>query len=103
MSVTTEIALFPLDKGEHVSEYVSKVVAYIRDLQIPYQLTAMGTIYETENLDLALNIISGAYEILEPHSNRVYCTAKFDINKLKNNALQSKVDAVEKRIGNVKR
>lgn len=103
MSVTTEISIFPLDKGDHLSEYVGNVVAYIRSLDVEYRLNAMGTVFETDTMSQALDIINEAYKILEPDCNRVYCTAKFDINKNRSNAIDGKIESVEKKIGDVKK
>ncbi len=44
MSVLMEFAIFPTDKGESVSKYVSKVINMIDKSGIRYQLTPMGTI-----------------------------------------------------------
>ena len=50
MSVLIEFAMFPTDKGESVSQYVSQVIKMIRESGFPYQLTAMGTIFETQEM-----------------------------------------------------
>ncbi len=83
MSVLTNFAIFPTDKGESVSEYVSKVVEMISKSGFEYKLTAMGTIFETENFEQALEILNKSYIILKPYSNRVYCSANFDIQTSK--------------------
>lgn len=101
MSVLLEFAIFPTDKGDSVSQDVSKVIEMIRDSGVPYQLTAMGTLIETQTLPEALNIINRSYEILGENSNRVYSTMSMDIQKNKHNRLKTKVDAIENKIGSV--
>ncbi|MCX7863308.1 MAG: MTH1187 family thiamine-binding protein [Bacteroidales bacterium] len=101
MSVLMEFAMFPTDKGESVSAYVSQVIQMIRECGYPYKLTAMGTIVETENMDQALEIVKKAYQTLEPHSQRVYSTIKFDIRKGAQNRLEGKIKSIENKIGNV--
>ncbi len=101
MSVLMEFAMFPTDKGESVSVYVSKVIEMIRNSGYTYKLTAMGTIVETDTIDQALNIIQQAYSILEPHSQRVYSTVKFDIRKNAHNRLEGKIQSIEEKIGKV--
>lgn len=71
MSVLLEFAMFPTDKGESVSPYVSKVIEMIRDSGTIYQLTPMGTIIETETMPEALAIVQKAYDVLEPDCDRV--------------------------------
>jgi uncharacterized protein (TIGR00106 family) len=101
MSVLLEFAMFPTDKGESVSQYVSQVIKMIDESGVSYQLTPMGTIVETETMDEALVIIKKAYEVLEPHANRIYSSLKFDIRKGKSNRLKQKIASVEKHIGAV--
>lgn len=101
MSVLTEFAMFPTDKGTSVSQYVSKIIEMIRESGHTYQLTAMGTIIETNTLEEAFEIIGNAYKKLEPFSERVYSTVKFDIQKNKDNRLTSKIKSIESKIGAV--
>ena len=46
MSVLVEFAMFPTDKGESVSEYVSRVVKMFKESDVNYQLTPMGSVFE---------------------------------------------------------
>jgi len=101
MSVLIEYAMFPTDKGEAVGKYVSEIIKMIRDSGYPYQLTAMGTIIETDTMKEALNLIENSYKILEPFSNRVYSSIKIDIRKGQNNRLKSKIETIENQIGKV--
>lgn len=101
MSVLMEFAMFPTDKGESVSEYVSKILLLIKESGYSYKLTAMGTIVETESVDEALQLLSKAYKAIEEYSNRIYCTAKFDIRKGKTNRLEGKINSIKNKIGDV--
>jgi len=103
MSVLLEFAMFPTDKGESVSPYVSKVLAMINNSEVNYQLTPMGTIIETATLPEALSIVQKAYELLEPDCDRVYSSLKLDIRKGKENCMANKIKAIENRIGEVKK
>ena len=103
MSVLMEFAMFPTDKGGSVSEYVSKVIDMIRTEANSYKLTAMGTIVETNSFVEALEILQKAHDILEPVSERIYSSVKFDVRKGKNNRLEGKIKSVEEKIGEVKK
>jgi len=98
MSVLLEFAMFPTDKGESVSEYVSRIIAFIDKSGVQYQLTPMGTIVETETFDEALDIVKGAYETLEMDCNRVYSSLKFDIRKNQDNRMLKKMQSIEDKI-----
>ena len=101
MSVLLEFAMFPTDKGDSVSEYVSEIIKMIKNSGFNYKLTAMGTIIETETLDEALGIVNRSYQVLEPHSKRVYSSLKLDIRKEKSNRLETKIKSIESKIGRV--
>ena len=90
MSVLLEFAMFPTDKGESVSEYVSRIIQTIDESGFPYSLTAMGTIVEVDRLDEALDVVRKAYEQLEGDCSRVYSSIKLDIRKGKSRTTQTK-------------
>ena len=94
MSVIMEFAIFPTDKGAHVSQYVKQVIEMIDALPFQSQLTPMGTIVECDSMEECLNIISKANAILEPNAERVYCTAKFDNKVDKSNQMDYKIKAI---------
>ena len=101
MSVLVEFAMFPTDKGESVSEYVSRIIKMFKESNINYQLTPMGTVFEVENIEEATHIINNSYKQLESDCNRVYTTIKMDIRKNKNNRMKQKISSIEKKIGKV--
>lgn len=103
MNVLLEFAMFPTDKGISVSEYVSQIIDMVRNTGYPYKLSAMGTIVETPDMAKATEILNKAQQILEPHSDRIYCTAKFDIKKSEMGRLEGKIASVESKIGKVNR
>ena len=100
MSVLVEFAIFPTDKGESVSGYVSRILKMFKEDDVPYQLTPMGTIFETDTMAQALKIIENAYERLAPDCNRIYATVKFDIRKSANR-MKKKIESIEKQIGKI--
>ena len=101
MSVLVEFAMFPTDKGESASPYVSKIVQMISLSGISYKLTPMGTVFETSDIHSALSLIEKAYLLLEPDCNRVYSTVKFDIRKNRDNCMQKKIESIENKIGKI--
>ncbi len=98
MSVVMNFAMFPTQRAGSASPYVSKVVEKVRSLGYENQLTAMGTLVETETLAEALNIINEAYSVLESDHERVYVTVNIDIRKGKSNRIRSKVQSIEDKL-----
>ncbi|HXK55677.1 MAG TPA: MTH1187 family thiamine-binding protein [Gammaproteobacteria bacterium] len=104
MSVLLEFSMFPTDKGESVSEQVSLVIAEIRDSGLPYRLTPMGTIVETDLLGQALDLVERCYQVLDRAGcQRVYASLKLDIRQGRSNGMQSKLDSIREKIGEVSR
>jgi uncharacterized protein (TIGR00106 family) len=103
MSVLLEFAMFPTDKGESVSAYVSRIIKMIDKETISYQLTPMGTIIETETMQEALAFVQKAYDQLEPDCDRVYSSLNFDIRKSGKNRMEGKIQSIENKIGIVKK
>jgi len=100
MSVLLEFSIFPTDKGESVSTYVSEVVRMIRDSGFDYRLTPMGTVIETEEVSEALAVVERAAGILrERDCRRVYSSIKLDIRVGKRGRLKQKIRSVEEKIG----
>lgn len=103
MSVLVEFAMFPTDKGVSVSEYVCRIIKMMDESGVDYQLTPMGTIFETETMTEALKMIERSYNVLEKDCARVYSSVKFDIQTEKSNRMISKVKSIEMKIGTVKK
>ncbi len=98
MSVLLELSLFPVDQGASLSRFVAPIVDLIAASGHPYQLTAMGTIVETEALSEALTLIDQAYQLLAAQgAQRVYANAKFDIRDGVSGRLSAKVASVERQ------
>jgi len=93
--------MFPTDKGSSVSHFVSKIIEMIRNDYPVYKLTPMGTIVETTSLKDALEIVEKSYKLLENDSDRVYVSINLDIQKNKDNRMQSKIKSIENKIGPV--
>jgi len=98
MSFLVEFAMFPTDKGESVSNYVSRIIKMIDSLGIPYKLTPMGTVFEANTMEEALEVINNAYKQLEPDCNRIYTAIKMDIRKGAQNRMEGKIKSVEKKL-----
>ncbi|MFO8000051.1 MAG: MTH1187 family thiamine-binding protein [Marinilabilia sp.] len=101
MSVLLNFAMFPTDKGASVSEYVGKVIHFVRESGVAYRLNPMGTTIETETMEEALAIVNQAYKILEPHAGRIYSTINIDARKGPMGRMDGKMNSVESKIGEV--
>lgn len=98
MSVLMEFSMFPTDKGESVSEYVSKIIDMIDKSGVSYKLTPMGTVIEVDNFSEALKILDASHKELEGDCNRIYSSIKFDIRRDKKGRIESKQKSIESKL-----
>ncbi len=102
MSYLVSLSIFPTDKGESVSPYVSKVIKLIKESGLPYKLTPMATIVETEDISEVFKLMEKAYKILQEEGcNRIYTVMTVDYRKGRSNRMEQKVRSVEEKIGEV--
>ncbi len=103
MSVLLNFAIFPTDKGgKGISEYVSKVLKMIDESGVSYKLNPMGTTIETETVAEALGVVQKAYEVLEPHADRIYSAITIDVRKDRKNGMEQKITSIEEKVGKIK-
>lgn len=94
MSVTVNLSLFPLDKGQDLAAYVGRAVGIIRKSGLPSQLGPMGTAIEGE-YDEVMAVVKACHDALREDCERVYMTVSIDSRQGPGGRLQSKVQSVE--------
>ncbi len=92
--VLVEFAMFPTDKGESVSKYVSQIIDHIDKSGLNYRLTPMGTILEG-TWEEVFNVIGECFKILESQANRIYSVIKVDYRRGEQSRMQSKVEKIK--------
>ena len=99
--ITADLCIIPMGIEESgVGEYVAKAVKIIEKSGLNYQITAMGTQIETNNLKTLYEVCAEVQEsIFEMGINRVYTVLKIDDRRDKENrTLEAKTKSVEDRI-----
>jgi uncharacterized protein (TIGR00106 family) len=100
MSVIVQFSIFPVDKGESLSEYVADSIRIIEQSGLPYTIGPMGTSIEGQWDDI-MAVITRCFNELSKKSSRVYLTMNADWRKDKDNRLTAKVDSVRKKLQGV--
>lgn len=95
--VLLEFSMSPFDKGEGLSEYVSRSIDIIDKSGLPYQLTPMGTIIEGE-WEQVMGVVTACYKRMSEDCNRISTTIRIDYRAGQSGRLKSKVAAVERRL-----
>lgn len=98
MAMLLEFSMFPLGKGESVSEYVARSLDIIDKSGLDYRMNSMGTVVEGE-IDELMALVKQCFERMSQDCNRVECTMKFDWRRGATGRLTGKVESVEKRLG----
>jgi len=93
-----EFSIWPMDKGESVSTYVARCLDIVDRSGLPYKLGPLGTCIEGEWPEV-MAVIQKCQEALAVDCNRITCTVKLDWRKGQSGRLDSKVAAVERKLG----
>lgn len=96
--VLLEFSMSPMDKGESVSAYVSRSLDIISNSGVAYRLNPMGTVLEGE-WDDVMSVVKQCYEKMSSDCNRITCGIKIDYRKGKSGRLDSKMAAIEQKLG----
>jgi uncharacterized protein (TIGR00106 family) len=97
MSLLIDFSIFPLDKGESVSAYVTRVVKIIKESGLTYKLGPMGTSIEGE-WDEVMKVVARCFEDLNKDCDRVYFAIKGDYRKRGEKRIGAKVNSVERKL-----
>jgi uncharacterized protein (TIGR00106 family) len=97
MSLVIDFSMFPLDKGESVSQYVARLMRVIQESGLPHKLGPMGTSIEGEWRQV-MAVVAHCFEELSADCERVYFTIKGDYRKKGKGRITAKVESVEKKM-----
>lgn len=96
--VLLEFSMAPRGHEQSLSADVACIVDIIDRSGLPYQLTAMGTLLEGE-WDQVMGVVSACFEALKTDCPRISVHLKADYRAGRSGRLQSKIEAVEQRLG----
>ena len=99
--ITCDFAILPVGtETTECKDYVTAAVQAIKDSELSYQLTGMGTQIEADNLEELYAAIAKAQEaVFEVGIGRVYTVIKIDDRRdLDNRTLDAKVDTVNEML-----
>ena len=97
MSLLINFSIFPLDKGESVSQYVVRAVKIIKNSGLIYELGPMGTSIEGE-WDEVMDVVTRCFEELKRDCSRVYLGITGDYRKKGKDRITAKVKSVEEKL-----
>ena len=94
--IIAEITVVPLGTGTpSVSRYVAKAVEELKKLGLKTEVTAMGTIFEAEDLSLILEAFKAVHEsVFAQGAERVVTSLRIDERRDKEGSIEQKVRSV---------
>ena len=78
MSLMTFVSMTPLGKGESVSQYVAKAVSAIQGSALPYVVTPMGTIMESDTWDEVMSVLKHGFQEMQKECTTISIVIKID-------------------------
>ena len=93
-----EFSVFPIGKGEGLSQYVSQIIKMIDESGLEYRLNPMGTVVEGE-WDEVLDLIKRCHREMRRFSTRVITNISIDDREGAFGRITGKIESVEKTLG----
>ena len=96
--VMLEFSIFPIDKGESLSPYVSRCLDIVDRSGVAYKINPMGTVLEGD-WDQVFGVVKRCYDALVADCDRIEIAIKVDARKNRTGGLDGKVKSVERALG----
>lgn len=98
--ITAEITIIPIGTSNtSLSRYVAAAVQALNKNGIKYELTGMGTLLESEDINLVFDAIKEAHEaVFEIGAERVSTSVKIDDRRDSNRTISDKVISVKRKL-----
>ncbi len=94
-----ELSITPMCASEDTADWLAMVVDKIDKSGLNYQVTAMGTLIESDNWDKLMNIIGACHQIILQNCARVQTDLRIDEHKGRQGMLQKRVSEMEHLTG----
>ena len=97
MSAVLDFSIFPLDKGDSLSEYVARAVRIVKESGLPYVFSPMSTSVEGE-WDEVMALVTRCKDALAADCSRIHVVIRVDLRDGPSDRLAAKVRAVEEKL-----
>jgi uncharacterized protein (TIGR00106 family) len=98
--ITAELTIIPIGTSKtSLSEYIAAAVAALESEGIKYELTGMGTLLESKDIEKIFSAITAAHEaVFKTGAERVATSIKIDERRDKDKTIQDKISSVTQRL-----
>jgi uncharacterized protein (TIGR00106 family) len=100
VAIIVEFSIMPLGVGISVSKFLAPAIKELERLGVKYEVTPMCTIFETENVEEAFNVVKAAHEaVFGEGVKRIVTTVKIDDRRDVKRGMKEKVESLKKEVG----
>lgn len=94
-----EIKILPLGtRSASVSEYIVDAVKVLKQRNVKYELTAMGTIMEADSVERLFDFAAQMHKAALAHLDRVVTVVEIDERKDKQQTIEDKLKSAQKQL-----
>lgn len=93
-----ELTIIPIGVGESLSPYVAECLKIVRASGLKHELTATCTILEGD-YDRVMGVVGDCHKKVRSMSRRVITIIRLDDREGEENAMERKVESVERKAG----
>ncbi|MFW6117145.1 MAG: MTH1187 family thiamine-binding protein [Thermoproteota archaeon] len=96
MAVVVEFSIIPLGEKISVSEFLAEGLKELEKRGVRYSITPMSTVFEAENIEVALEVVREAHEaVFKSGVKRVVTSVKIDDRRDIERDMEEKVRSLE--------
>jgi uncharacterized protein (TIGR00106 family) len=94
--IIAQISIAPIGKDVSVSKYVKTAIDVFKKYNIKFEINAMATVVEIEDVESLLKVVSEAHRaVLNTGVDRVITELKIDDRRDKNATIRSKLRSLQ--------
>jgi len=94
--IIAQLSIAPVGKEVSVSKYVKLVLETLKKEQVKFEINAMSTVIETEDLNTLFDVVEKAHNaVLAAGAERVITELKIDDRRDKDATITSKLNALK--------
>jgi len=90
-----ELTITPMCESEDTADWLAMVIDKIDESGLDYQVTAMGTIIESDSWDVLMDTVKLAHETILANCARVQTDLRIDEHKGRSGMLNKRVNEME--------
>ena len=94
--IIAQLSIAPIGQGTSLSKYVKIVIETLKKEKVKYELNAMATVIETEDIETLFDVVEKAHKAMRSTGvKRIITELKIDDRIDKKATAQSKIESIQ--------